>query len=522
LADDTNKRPRTLSDRQALVEDWICQLIPNLFSVGFSKYLLNEDAGQKNLPPAESPSHITQTTSLKRQHESGDESEGTISQLESPLSTSIDGHKVPSSKDESFPLPSRAITMEDAETPILRPALPHTPPPQIKLNKHTPHEAQTPRNRKKSSPGRVATLPTERNAMIQMMLEHFRSLAKILTLEHDSWITIPAAPVLDDYNFHAWYGQRFGLDKPPALRFHYMDSYLNPFAYPMDTDPADCEDNQFKQNLFVDFVETYKHFQGSLHTYRILVIPEHVVRLSMSRSEYPRENKEQLFNLYHECHPIQSISSTNKSSGSQGQKALEPAMPCSREHKPKRPFPLDLLEPANPSFVGPPPVLGSSQPHGLGTEPGVQLPPLLPPINLPSRKLPGIPGIPGIGSGAFVNRLPPPSDPYIVARVQRVDGTFSAPLHNAPFGSNINTQAFFSWFIQAAHFSSPGIPNLLQISFKDAVPTMDYEIYRGDEREFTRMKCDILPQCRRTVALMSPVSEFVILIRAPHYNVEVS
>jgi hypothetical protein len=511
------------------VEEWICQLISNLFSVGFCNYLLNEDAGQQNLSPAEAPSHITQTTSLKRQDESGDESEGTISQLESPLSTSIvregsladDGHKVPSSKDESFPLPSRATTMENAETPILRPAQPHTPPSRIKLNKNTPHAAQAPRNRNKSSPGRVATLPTERNATIQMMLEHFRSLAKILTLEHDSWITIPAAPVLADYNFHAWYGHRFRLDKPPALRFHYMDSYLNPSAYPMDAGPADFEDDQLKQNLFSDFVETYKHFQGNLHTYRILVIPEHVVRLSMSRWEYPRENKEQLFNLYHECHPLQSLSSTSKSPDSQGQMMLEPTIPCRREHNPKRPLPLDRLEPANCLPVGPPPVLESGQPHELATEPGIQLRPLLPPINLLSRKLPEIPGI---GTAAFVNRLPPPSDPHIVVRVQRGDGTFSGVLHNAPFGPNINTQAFFSWFIQAANFSSPGIPNLIHISFKDAIPVIEYEIHRGDEREFTRMKCDILPQCRRTVAMMSPVSEFVILIRAPgpHYNVEVS
>lgn len=105
-----------------------------------------------------------------------------------------------------------------------------------------------------------------------------------------------------------------------------------------------------------------------------------------------------------------------------------------------------------------------------------------------------------------------------MVRVQKADGKFTGPLRNAPFGHGVKTQDFFTWFTLVANQPSTSIPDVLQICFKDAVPVVEYEIYRGDESQFTKMWRNILPQCRRTVAIMSPLSEFVIFIRAFYWH----
>ncbi|TGO56028.1 hypothetical protein BCON_0083g00200 [Botryotinia convoluta] len=432
------------------------------------------------------------------------------------------------SGDELSPHSSKTITPKTLRTPVIYPALPQTPPSRMILNESSTRTARAHRNTNTTSSheelhsisnsGSITSLPMEKIMTINTMLECFRSTAIIITPERGLWVMVPAGPVLDDFNFHTWYSQKFGLDESQGLRFHYMDSSLNPTSCPVDVGRSDRESTILKQHLFFDFVETFNHFKGKLRTYRIAVIPENMVRLSISCRKYPLENKEKLFKFYHECGHKTPIFSIPKPSNSQrrNQKISVSGTYYEQERRLESTSLLNVMEPSNSSPTGPPSHVSkfaSSRIHG--TKLGVQAPTLLPPINLPLRKLPPLGEL---ETGRFINHYQLAGEPEIVVRVQKADGKFTGPLRNAPFGHGVKTQDFFTWFTLVANQPSTSIPDVLQICFKDAVPVVEYEIYRGDESQFTKMWRNILPQCRRTVAIMSPLSEFVIFIRALYWH----
>ncbi|KAJ8058413.1 hypothetical protein OCU04_012602 [Sclerotinia nivalis] len=433
------------------------------------------------------------------------------------------------SGDELSPRSTKTITPKSFRTPIIYPALPQTPPSQMILNESPTRTARAHRYANTTSSheelhsisdsGNMTSLPIEKIMKINTMLECFRSTAIIITPERGLWVMVPAGPVLDDFNFHTWYSQKFGLDEAQGLRFHYMDSSLNPTSCPVDVGRSDREGIILKQHLFFDFVETFNHFKGNLRTYRIVVIPENMVRLSISCRKYPLENKEKLFKFYHECEQKPPIFSIPKplNSQRQNQKISVSGTHYEQERRLDSSSLLHVMEPSNSSPIGPPSHVSkfaSSRIHG--TKLGIQAPTLLPPINLPLRKLPPLGEL---DTGRFINHYQLAGEPEIVVRVQKADGKFTGPLRNAPFGPGVKTQDFFTWFTRVASQPSTSIPDMLQICFKDAVPVVEYEIYRGDERQFTKMWRNILPQCRRTVAIMSPLSEFVIFIRALYWHV---
>ncbi|TGO44165.1 hypothetical protein BCON_0584g00040 [Botryotinia convoluta] len=423
------------------------------------------------------------------------------------------------SGDEPSPRSTTTITPKNFHTPIIYPALPQTPPSQMMLDESPPRTARASYKELHdiSGSGNVTALPIEKIMKINTMLERFRFIATIITPERGLWVMMSAGPVLDDFNFHTWYSRKFGLDEAQGLRFHYMDSWLNPSSCPVDVGRSDCEGTMLKQHLFFDFVQTYNYFKGNLRTYRIVVIPENVVRLSISCRRYPLHNKEKLFKFYHECEQKLPLFSVTKSLNSQSQTIPGSEMYYKQEKRLGSSSLLHVMEPLNSSPVGPPSHISEFASSRIrGTELGNQLPTLLPPINLPLRKLPPLGEL---DTGRFINHYQLAGEPEIVVRIQKADGKFTGPLRNAPFGPSVKTQEFFTWFMRVASQSSTSIPNILQICFKDAVPTIEYEIYQGDERQFTKMRHNILLQYRRTVAMMSPMSEFVIFIRALHWHV---
>ncbi|TGO44947.1 hypothetical protein BOTNAR_0718g00040 [Botryotinia narcissicola] len=431
------------------------------------------------------------------------------------------------SGDEPSPRSTTTITPKNFHTPIIYPALPQTPPSKMMLDESPPRAARASRDTNTASPsykelhdipdpGNVTALPIEKIMKINTMLERFRSIATIITPERGLWVMMPAGPVLDDFNFHTWNRQKFGLDEAQGLRFHYMDSWLNPSSCPVDIGHSDREGTILKQHLFFDFVETYNHFKGNLRTYRIVVIPENIVRLSISCRRYPLQNKEKLFTFYHECEQKLPLFSVTKSSNSQSQTIPGSEMYYKQERRLGSTSLIHVMEPSNSSPIGPPSHVSkfaSSRIHD--TKLGIQPPTLLPPINLPLRKLPHLGEL---DARRFINHYQLAGEPEIVVRVQKADGKFTGPLRDAPFGPGVKTQDFFTSFIRVTSQPSTRIPDMSQICFKDAVPVIEYEIYRGDERQFTNMWRNILPQCRRTVEIMSPMSEFVIFIRALHWH----
>ncbi|APA13379.1 predicted protein [Sclerotinia sclerotiorum 1980 UF-70] len=429
------------------------------------------------------------------------------------------------SGDEPSPHSTTTIAPRISQTPIIYPALPQTPPSQLILDESPSRVAQASRDANTESPPcieihdiishteKIAALPIESIMGNRTIFERFGAIATIITPERGFWVGMPAGPVLDDFNFHSWYSREFGLDEIQGLRFHYMDSWLNPLSCPVDVGRSELENTKLKQHLFFDFVETYNHFKGNLRTYRILIIPENMVRLSVSCQKYPSYNKEKLFEFYHDCDQQLRLFSGTKSLNSQIKAVSGSQMYYKKGKRLESSSLLNVMGPPNSSSAE------SATSRIRGTEPSIQLPSLLPPINLPLRKLPSLGEM---DIGRFVNHPQPAGEPEIVIRVQKPDGKFTGPLRKAPFGPGVTTQEFFTWFMRVSSQPAIAIPNILQFCFKDAIPAIEYKICRGDERQFTQMKRNILPQCRHTVAMMSSVSEFAIIIRELHRHAGLS
>ncbi|KAF7879149.1 hypothetical protein EAF04_000348 [Stromatinia cepivora] len=171
---------------------------------------------------------------------------------------------------------------------------------------------------------------------------------------------------------------------------------------------SELENTKLKQYLFFDFIETYNYFKENLCTYRILIIPENIIHLSVSCQKYPSYNKEKFESL----------------------------------------LLLNIIKPPNSSSTE------STISRIRSTEPLIQLPSLLPSINLPLRKF----------------------------SLLKPDNKFIDPLYKTPFKSNIITQEFFIWFIRVFSQSVIIISNILQFCFKDAIPVIEYKIYQENER----------------------------------------
>lgn len=423
------------------------------------------------------------------------------------------------SKDESSP--HSTIMPNDFGTPMIYPALPETPPSRLSLENNSPLQSpgiSCEENNKLPSYDKArgnSDMDEEKQkldyplkeAAIHTMLRQFQNILTMLTLENGLWVIIPADRLFDDSNFHIWYNQKFGIDSHEGLRFHYMDSISS--TTPVDVGPSDVESITLKQNLFLDFIQTYNYWNGHLHKYRVLVVPERLVNLSNnSQRKYPFQDKEGLFAFYDDSEQNIPSSSRIQSStlNSQNQTTYR------KKEKLK----------SNIEATG-----SSSLPHTSGSpsseqkERGIKLPALHPPINFPLRHLPQLRGIDIGASLGHLGRYQVP-DPLVVARVQKIDGKFSVPLHNAPLGLTVKVQEFFTWFVRFASHPSAAVPNLLVVFFKDAVPPMQYEIRQGDETSFQNMAGSILPQCRRAISMMSHMNEFVILIKAPRWHVATS
>ncbi|TGO90891.1 hypothetical protein BPOR_0047g00140 [Botrytis porri] len=510
------------SDRQDVGEDWICINTYKFLGVD-QRVSPDTQANHVNLRIV--PDLVAGQRTILLTPSGEDDPTINDSTLDDEL-LYTQSHNDNSSKDEA-PLPSNATIMpEEFETPIIYPALPQTPPSQMTLDPENDSSLRTSpklalENKASTSPKKSHKIPVtievERKLTLSLqeeaintMLQRFRSIATILSLERDMWVMMPAQPLLDDCNFIIWYSQRFGFNNPQRLRFHFMDSFLNPSSVPVDIGVSDGESTRLKQDTFFDFLKTYNYCNGNLQKYRILVVPENLVGLANSRRSYPFSNKEALFEFYQEdereLFSSSDAGSLNTKSQSQIRSYRKEQQLKSKARSTK---PL-LVEPLSHSSRSIP---------SEAIERGIRLPPLQPPIEFPPSKLPPLGQI---DTGNSLSRYQLPGDPVIVVRVQKIDGRFSVPLHNAPFGPNVKIQEFFTWFVRFASHPSAVSPKLLQIWLRDAIPAVQYEIQQGDEQRFTHIKRNILPQCRRTVAMMSPISEFVILIRAPNWNVAVT